>query len=308
MALESRWSLREWEHRAGISLPTFLQSLPALNTYLPPLVSERAAIFELDLQYAARILQGHTLEQVGAFFGVTRERVRQRIARVGLSGRIARAIEHSHREEETRRYKPRVEQFIREHPGCFIDDILEATDCPPDRADEFVASLDWLTLDPADGEDTLDDLLPSHIETRRRGIESIRLAATLSYPLSYKAYDALLHDRYITGPSAVRLIQVFGTWRMACDAAGIESGKSGTSPGRAAIWTHDEVLDTVCDFLTCLQYRGQCSRYEEWRLNTQRRHESPSFGTVKNVLGHSWDSVRRRALLCMRRRWKDADL
>lgn len=307
-AIEFRWSLQEWEHRAGISVHSLLLALPSLRLVLPAVASDRANILYIDLQCAARILEGQTLEQVGTALGVTKERVRQRIARVGLSGRSAQAIEQSHREEERRRYRPRVEEFIRLHPGCFIDEILEATGCPIDRADEFVAALEWLTLDVADGEDNVDDLLPSQIETRGRGIEAIRLAATLSFPLSYKAYDELLREGYIRGPSAVRLIQVFGTWRTACDAAGVESGRSGTAPGHAAIWTHDEVLDSVCDFLACLEYRGQASRYDEWRSNEDRLHESPSFGTVRNVLGHSWASVRRRALLCMRQRWAGGDL
>lgn len=307
-AIESRWSLQEWEHRAGISVHSLLLALPALRVVLPAVVSDRANILYIDLLCAARILEGQTLEQVGTALGVTKERVRQRIARVGLSGRGARAIEQSHREEETRCYRPRVEQFIRLHPGCFIDEILEATGCPIDRAVEFVAALEWLTLDVVDGEDNSDDLLPSQIETRGRGIESIRLAATLSFPLSYKAYEELLREGYISGPSAVRLIQVFGTWRTACDAAGVEGGRSGTVPGHAAIWTHDEVLDSVCDFLACLEYRGQASRYDEWRSNHDRRHESPSFGTVRNVLGHSWAAVRRRALLCLRQRWAGGEI
>ena len=307
-ALETRWSVADWEARAGLTIPRLLRSLDALVARLPTTLAERARIYHLDLRYASRILEGETLEQVGAIFGVTRERVRQRIARVGLSGRIVRAMEQSQRDDITRRYRPRVEEYIRTHPGCSLDDIVATTGCPRDRIEEFASALEWLVLDASDAEESLDEPLPSHSDTRHRGVVALRLAATLCFPLSYKSYDELLRDRYVTGPSAVRIIQVFGTWRTACDAAGIESGRAGTAPGHAAIWTHDDVLDSVCDFLACLQYQGQSSRYEEWRVSDKGCHQIPSFGTVRNVLGHSWPAVRRRALFCMRQRWVDGGL
>jgi hypothetical protein len=303
LAIEAKWAFADWANEAGVNENKLLDLVAEARDVIAPPLDSRVGVYLLDLTVAQRVLRGESLEQVGQAFGVTRERIRQRIARVGVTGRLARAAHRLARESEQQYFQPRVEQYVMAHPGCYYYEITDATECSIDDAELFARDVRWLVLDANEDEESADESLPSVLETRRRSVVALQHAATFSFPVSSKAYTSLLRDNYIEGPSAVRIIQVFGTWRTACDAAGVESGQTGTQPGHSALFSSEDVLHSVSSFLLDRECAGASNQYDDWRSRQTNGEDLPSFGTVRKVLGPSWAAARRRALLHLRRRW-----
>jgi hypothetical protein len=303
LAIEAKWAFADWANEAGIAENKLLDLVAESRDLSAPPLDSRVGVYLLDLTVAQRVLRGESLEQVGRAFGVTRERIRQRIARVGVTGRLARAAHRLARDSIHQYFQPRVDQYVMTHPGCYYYEITDATECSIEDVETFARGVRWLVLDANEDEESANESLPSVLETRRRSVVALQHAATFCFPVSSKAYTSLLRDTYIEGPSAVRIIQVFGTWRTACDAAGVESGQTGTQPGHAAIFSSEDVLHSVSSFLLDRECAGASNQYDDWRSRQTNGEDLPSFGTIRKVLGPSWAVVRRRALLHLRRRW-----
>lgn len=100
----------------------------------------------------------------------------------------------------------------------------------------------------------------------------------------------------------MRIIQIFGSWRAACDLAGAEA----PAPPRRSYerrWTERELAESVARYLSEPEFRGAHHRYDEWRKLTLNTDEIPSSGTLKNYLGRSWITVRNRGLEVLREQW-----
>lgn len=118
-------------------------------------------------------------------------------------------------------------------------------------------------------------------------LTALRAAAGLvAGPLSHGRYDALAHA--VGGPSSARVIQRFGSWRRACEAAGVESGTPSRDYDRR--WDRASVTDAVAQFLAD-EDDGTYAGYQSW---AKGHSERPSGATVRNVLG-SWNDAKAAA-------------
>ena len=93
-------------------------------------------------------------------------------------------------------------------------------------------------------------------------LRAIRDAArACGEPLSHTRYDSVAREVY--GPSSARVIQRFGTWRRACQAAGVAA--------RAAVreyqprWGRVQVTAAVAEYLSAEGSVGTYADYEHWR-------------------------------------------
>jgi hypothetical protein len=304
IAVATRWAFQEWGAEAGVDADALLDSLRHIERHLSPPKAETCAVYRKDLIIAQRALRGETLRTIANAFGVTRERIRQRLRRVGIRTPDVKKAKHAARERTLRALRPQVETYVRSHPGCFLYEVIEATGASADCVEEAMRDVSWLVLTESDADlDQVADL-PSVVESKARALAALRNASTFCFPITRNAYDDLIRKKLVAGPSGVRIMQVFGTWRTACDAAGVESGKEGVAPGQTSTWTYDEVLEQVGDFFLATGYQGTTVQYEDWRASANNNHDIPSFGTVRNVLGNSWAQVRHRVLFALRRRWQ----
>jgi hypothetical protein len=304
IAVATPWAFQEWSAETGVDADTLLAALRHIERHLSPPKAETCAVYRKDLVIAQRALRGETLRTIASAFGVTGERIRQRLRRVGIRTPDVKKATHSARERTLRALAPQVATYVRTHPGCFLYEVIEATGVPADCVEEAMRDVSWLVLSESDTElDQVADL-PSVVESKARAVAALRNASTFCFPVTVNAYDALIRKKLVTGASGVRIIQLFGTWRTACDAAGVESGKEGLAAGQTSTWTYDEVLERVGDFFLATGYQGRSVQYEDWRTSANDDHDIPSFGTVRNVIGHSWAQVRRRVLFALRRRWQ----
>jgi len=119
-----------------------------------------------------------------------------------------------------------------------------------------------------------------------------RLTAHSATGLSYKRYQDLIDQGDITGPSAVRIIQIFGSWSQALDLAGVPAGKI---PRRdySSLWTDGQILAAVAQYLDDPATSGSYAGWDEWRRVNDPA--APSGALMRNRLG-KWSDVKARAL------------
>lgn len=112
---------------------------------------------------------------------------------------------------------------------------------------------------------------------------ALRTAAKMAgEPLSVGKYDKI-RDAF-EGPSAIRLIQRFGSWSSACAAAGVKSGEAKRSYARK--WERAQIVELVKTYLG----EDRKVSFMDFSLWLKRLPGSPSPATCRNV-GISWSSL-----------------
>lgn len=168
--------------------------------------------------------------------------------------------------------------------GLFHDDVVRAT-----RRFRYLVSSD---------ESRSSEFSELHLQL----LDGISEAGTLAFPLSSDEYDELVRKRMVFGRTSARIGQIFGSWRRACELAGVEAPRPVRSHYERR-WTERELAEVVARYLRDPTYRGSHHRYDEWRSAYQQADELPSSGTLKNYLGPSWDTVRNHGLRVLRESW-----
>lgn len=112
---------------------------------------------------------------------------------------------------------------------------------------------------------------------------ALRTAARIvGEPLSVGKYDKVRAT--FEGPSAIRLIQRFGSWSAACEAAGVRCGDAKRSYAKK--WTRDQIVVLVRQYLA---QAGKVS-FVDFSLWLKKVKDAPSPATCRNV-GISWSSL-----------------
>ena len=234
-----------------------------------------------------------TLQQIAERFSLSRERVRQLLKDWGgpSANEVAELRKARTTQEQIERLAP-VETAIRKqiavsgamsveevaaHTGFEVEKVLRA----------WPEDLRIYQLRPSP---------PS--ESNRRWsdkdvMDALHVAAIYSFPLGAADYDELVGIGEVSGPTSSRIIQRYGAWVAACEAAGIEPRRT-VRNGYDSKWTDDDLLAFARAYFQDPGFTGSSHRYDEWRK--QHSPDAPSFGTLRNRIG-SWVEVRRQALL-----------
>lgn len=119
--------------------------------------------------------------------------------------------------------------------------------------------------------------------TDREIARALRTAAKMAgEPLSVGKYDKI-RDTF-EGPSAIRLIQRFGSWSSACAAAGVKSGEAKRTYVRK--WERTQIVDLVRSYLR----ENRKVSFSDFSIWLKQVPASPSPATCRNV-GISWSSL-----------------
>lgn len=118
-------------------------------------------------------------------------------------------------------------------------------------------------------------------------LEALRMAATeLGEPLTTGAYDAWQRGRD-TAASPALLIRRFGSWRKACEAAGLSANTTRSTSRR---WSEDDVVAIIATYLASPGATGSFADYSAWA----RTHDGAPSGATLRQRG-SWADLKRRA-------------
>ncbi len=248
---------------------------PATRT--PVVVDPRAE------EMSSRRLAGEALASIGTDFGLTRERVRQIIRDHGqVSTADAQAARQARLDQQRDDLRQRAATMVRQRPGLTMAQLADLLGVSKGQLSGVV-----------DRETRA--LLVREKQGRRRWsdeqiLHCLRRAADLypGKPLTGHRYGKV--RKQVGGPTHVRVLQRFGTWLAACEAAGV---RPGTAPRRryARAWTETEMLGWVADYLAQPGTRGTYAGYDEW---ARRTDGAPSSQTVRNRFG-TWAVVKRAA-------------
>ena len=96
----------------------------------------------------------------------------------------------------------------------------------------------------------------------------------------------------IKGPTGQVFYLRFGSWKEACEAAGIQCGESARDKYTRR-WSETDLEEFVVDFLFSPEHDGSHNEFEKW-LNG-RPDNPPSMATIHNRLG-DWGSMKQKAI------------
>jgi hypothetical protein len=248
---------------------------------------------------------GKTLEEVGQMIGLTRERVRQ----------IAKMYHYSLKEQKKKRKRAtdntqalleqRIKSWIVQHPGCYLSEIAsrfnlteeETWTLCPKSTHAFILAI---KKQPSTSkikysrEEALGALNKAY-EMRNPLMDMYSVNETR--PLTGPFYEKLRKTGQIYGPSHARILQVFGTWKAACEEADVPSIDS-VRDSYELLWTDKQLIEQLAEFLSSTE-SPSIRKFDEWsRLDNSRA----SYGTIKNQIGPWFESCE-LALLHLRRNW-----
>jgi hypothetical protein len=194
------------------------------------------------------------------------------------------------------RLYPAVRADVYDHPGTTLQEIAtrlrvdwrDVHDVTTRNEKKFISS------------DEVFDAVSqqSRSRTRRSGkwprgrlVEVLQGAATLCYPISKTGYEELRFVGEIDGPSVSVIVSRFGSWQLACEAAGIEFVNS-TADVVDSSWTDADLCRYVCAYLEDPGTEGTQVDLGRWLKD---QPEAPSLNRVKKSLG-SWIEIKASAL------------
>lgn len=115
-------------------------------------------------------------------------------------------------------------------------------------------------------------------------------AAHCGVPLTVKQYDGYRHAHESDLASGIWVIRHFGTWRAACERAGLAANTTRSTSSR---WTDAELLRAVADYLAEPGTTGSYAGYQEWARGADG---APSGALLRSRFG-TWAETKRRLAL-----------
>lgn len=244
--------------------------------------------------------QGDTLESIGARFGLTRERVRQIVAKAGGPNR-ATLTERRQRAQAFAQSSVAalVRQWLLEHPGASLEACFEALGITDVRERRWASTPENRRLSGVSEAMRARAMRQvwSDEQCQQALREAYQIVAAEGRDLTYLAYHRVQSSGAVAGPGYVRLTQRYGTWLAALEAAQVPVSDRQrvihTHRSYERRWSADQMLLYVAEYLSCPGYTGAFNGYDKWRKATGS--DAPSGQTVRNVLG-TWTDIKARAL------------
>lgn len=129
--------------------------------------------------------------------------------------------------------------------------------------------------------------MPAHAFSEAQLLDGLRAAAAeLGEPLTNGDYDTWQRGRDTAGSPAL-LIRRFGSWRAACEAAGLRANATRSTSRR---WSDDELVAAVAAYLASEGATGSYADYSAWARSVD---DAPSGATLRQR--GSWADLKRRA-------------
>ena len=197
----------------------------------------------------------------------------------------------------------RIHTYLVQFPGSSISEVALALQMAVTEVTAASRRVGWLLLSEEEREEPAERVESDAIGvTRDRARGALQAASLMVAPLSHQAYTTLLRNGRVKGPSVARITQLFGSWSAACNEVGVATGDSLRSHYERQ-WTANDLLLFVEEFLRHPDFSGASHQYDEWRTTQLQTRKVPSLGTVRNIVGGTWNDIRTAALRRMRATW-----
>lgn len=210
-----------------------------------------------DQQIYALRVGGATLAEIGRQFQLTHERVRQILLAMGgvdmTQTTAARTAARVAADEDLHRR-------LRALAGTgLVHSLSQAA---------IMMGLDEQTLRRV-GDKELSSYLGERRPAKLRWSEAdvvnaLQLAATYEWPLSRSAYQELVNEGEVSGPSAARIEQLYG-WSRACAMANVEGSPRRRSDYQSN-WTDDDLSHFASNYIEAAGPGAPFDGYDPWRV------------------------------------------
>jgi hypothetical protein len=261
---------------------------------------------ERNLNILASRLDGLTLDAIGKEYGVTRERIRQIIKKIihkaetfpevsilNLENLLEQRLNSLKNAPKLSELTNRSEidfkarHIINTRPGIKIDELSELLMTESKylysvlnkNTKKFIYTYEKVNSNSSNFTD--DEIL-----------EALRLAEAFESPVNRNLYDDLVIRGLIKGPGSQTVMKRFSTWSKACQLADINYNES-VRDSYETLWTKDEMLDYVIEFLKNRSFGVGINSYDEWRIETLSN--APSGAHLRNNFD-TWINAKNTAL------------
>lgn len=231
-----------------------------------------------DTEMFHAYVSGQTLEQIAGTHGITRERVRQILAKNGINRRSTgetvnlkhTRIAEARRDDILAAYRTHgtvlavIEEFSGQVPSRVVRDVLS----------EVPAAQRYRRRAPRQRSHTDASMLAALVRAQDAGATTIK---------EYTGWRAAEGDPDI--PSVPLLVMRYGSWRAARAAAGLTTTATG---GDRKSFTDDELYDAVKRFVAACEGSGtypSARAYADWSKNVGN---VPRLSTVRSRTNRRW--------------------
>lgn len=233
---------------------------------------------------------GASLQQIADVVGITRQRVSQLFQGVGLTGASearARLRDQSRLGEvlQAERLRGLIRDVAESMPGSGVDEIAREVGVSQSVVRRHLTRM---------GSKLVCDTRHSGqkaIWSNEQLLDVLRIASTKSTPLTVAAYNALVTQKQVEGPTGQVFYMRFGSWLEACEAAGVQSGER-VRGNYTRAWLNVDLEALVVEFLFSIEHDGSFGDFQSW---LRERPDSPSVATVRSRLG-TWNEMKRNAI------------
>ena len=233
---------------------------------------------------------GATLEEVGATFGLTRERVRQIFGEAGLPTRSITETQSLRRDRTVHQRSEEICAAFSESKD--VEEVARRLDIPRGLVREVVAS----HLPPLERRRSPRATTPKYPTA---GLIAFlqEVAAAVGRPPTVGEYDRYAEVRRIdddrSWPSTHTYVKRFGSWRKALAQAGLPVGPRRASPSRRR-FSDEDCIEALREVAWTIDRPPTITAYNDLARASQGR--LPSAITITNRLG-TWHGALTRASL-----------
>ena len=257
--------------------------------------SERKLAIELrNDEIVERLYAGAEVTALAKEFGLSRETIHKMRRALDLpsSSQMKR--------EEADKVIGEISDWVHSHPGCTPAEISAFSEIAENEVEALIdRSVKHLVLGVNVKSQTS---ILSTKWTQDQTFLALQKAANRLSPLTRENYDNFRHEGVVSGPSGIRIIQIYGKWSKACELAGVESGAAMRANYKRNL-TREEMSEYLGEYLiTCTT--ASADAYDAW---ARKEVGAPSLGTLRNEFG-KWNEACDEALRQLRYMWEEQGL
>ena len=203
------------------------------------------------------------------------------------------------KKNEADKISAEISEWVRSHPGCTPAEIAEFIEIAESKVEALIyRSVKHLVLGVNVKSQTS---ILSTTWTQDQTFLALQKAANRLSPLTRGNYDNFRQEGVVSGPSGIRIIQIFGKWSKACELAGVESGAARRANYKRNL-TQEEMSEYLGEYLiTCTT--ASADAYDAW---ARKEVGAPSLGTLRNEFG-KWNEACDEALRQLRYMWEEQE-
>ena len=261
----------------GLSVDQILQSTG---------LSESAVKEARNAWMAKERIAGTSLRAIAEILGISHEAVRRSIMRSGGPDvKQIRELKANRQADHVRQLRGLIRRVVVSMPGASVTEIAQEAGIDENDVRPNLTQL---------GTKLVRDLRTKEIPplwTDEHLLQALRIASTKSTPLTVAAYDALVAQNQIDGPTGQTFYKRFGSWREACEEAGVQSGEA-VRDNYVREWSEADLRAIVVNFLFSPEHDGYMESLKKW---LEEQPDAPSMATIRNRLG-KWGSMKQKAI------------